>query len=182
MRTGVAADGRPSEEAWSMPSTFRSLSQPSRLTAPFTQGSLWSALLRRWERYPTCEKRTHRAAVRPSACQKSLADERPQAPWKRLTAEGGSWRVPVSRSEARNKIKSFSPATCASEKILLSPQVCESSAAGGRCVCAGAASPPSKSSEGVFRQSQRDHPRGWSRSVCRKTQIVIRSRLGLEHI
>ena len=127
-----------------MPSTFRSLSQPSRLTAPFTQGSLWSALLRRWERYPTCEKRTHRCAVRPSACQKSLADERPQAPWKRLTAEGGSWRVPVSRSEARNKIKSFSPATCASEKILLSPQVCESSAAGGRCVCAGAASTLSK--------------------------------------
>ena len=56
-----------------------------------------------------------------SACQKSLADERPQAPWKRLTAEGGSWRVPVSRSEARNKIKSFSPVTCAPEKILLSP-------------------------------------------------------------
>ena len=55
------------------------------------------------------------------SCQKSLADERPQAPWKRLTAEGGSWRVPVSCPQARNRVESFSPATCASEKILLSP-------------------------------------------------------------
>ena len=48
----------------------------------------------------------------------------------------------VSRPQARNKAKSFSPGTCAPGKILLSPQVCELPVGDGQRVRAGGCIPP----------------------------------------
>ena len=52
----------------------------------------------------------------------------------------------VSCPQARNRVQSFSPVTCAPEKILLSPQVCELSAKGGQRVRAGGCIPSVKMS------------------------------------
>ena len=47
----------------------------------------------------------------------------------------------VSRPQARNRVPSFSPVTCAPEKILLSPQVCELAVEDGQRVRAGGCIP-----------------------------------------
>ncbi len=84
----------------------------------------------------------------------------------------------VSCPQARNSVESFSPATCASEKILLSPQVCESSAKGGQRVRAGGCIPPSKSSEGVFRQPQSEAPEGGETDALRRRRLGFYQRNG----